>query len=410
MLMSSMNDHRYALDVYGKWVDAKKTEYQKYSSFFCDCPDRHRMRLVKPSGDLGKRPFCDYFAHNVKRMKLSHDNDSVTPAPTCASGGESDLHRRAKHVLREMVGQYRFTTFRCLQCRDEECEETVGCSVTIEVRSADGRWRYDCLLKRDNTPVAALEVVHTHLTGEEKASAVRAGGLKIAEFRAQDVLDIVGKGGVVQLENLLVRLGRCHACLLKRSIQWLLACYSDERKELIQREMAEFYNYMRADELRRSREHADKLECILREADVVKRCKLLLARGLRSGVRLCIPEVGTVTCSETEEWEYGLLGSGFNTPLNTTHVCIVILQDGIDVRSLKLRWNYNGIERRFYLFINCATILQRLSTVMEEGWSLCLRDCRPHKQFQRHMGREPVPKNRQGTCDSWYGGVFATYW
>ena len=405
-----MNNHRYALDAHGQWADATKTEYRKHILFFCDCPERHRMRLVKPSGDLGKRPFCDYFAHNVKRMKVSHHRDDAEPS--CASGGESELHRRAKHVLREMVGRYRFATFRCWQCLEhEECEDTEGCSVTIEVRSGDGRWRYDCLLKRGDVPVAALEVVHTHRTGEEKATAVRASGLEIVEFSAQDVLDMVGKQGVVQLENLQVRFGRCQACLLHMSIQWIRVCYSDENNELALQEAAQFSNYMRADELRRRGERAETLGRILREVgDVVKRCKLLLALGLQSGVLLRIREVGTVTCSGTEEWEHGLLGYGFNTPLPTRQVCIVILQDGVDVRSLGLRWNYRGIARRFYFFINRATILQRLNTVRAEGAKLCLMDCRPEKQFQRHVGGVSARRRTVGTCDSWYGGVFATLW
>ena len=122
-----MNGHQYALDVSGEWVDATRTEYVKHSRFFCDCPARHRMKLVKPSGSFGKRRFCDYVAHSVKRIKLN--DGTSTPLPTCASGGESELHRKAKHVLREMVGGYSFATFRCSQCWVEEDEDTRGCSV-----------------------------------------------------------------------------------------------------------------------------------------------------------------------------------------------------------------------------------------------------------------------------------------
>ena len=397
-----MNGHQYALDVSGEWVDATRTEYVKHSRFFCDCPARHRMKLVKPSGSFGKRRFCDYFAHSVKRIKLN--DGTSTPLPTCASGGESELHRKAKHVLREMVGGYSFATFRCSQCWVEEDEDTRGCSVAIEVRSEDGRWRYDCLLKRGEEAVAALEVVHTHLVGEEKAKAVRASGLQIAEFRAQDVMDMVEKK-VTHLENLQIREGLCSVCLLNRSLQWITDCYNEERHELVKQDAAQFCNYMHADKFRQYIERVDTLGRILEERDVVKRCKLLLALGLQNGVKLRLPEIGTVTCSATVEWEHGLLGSGFNPPLPTAQICIVVLQDGVDVRSLGLRWRY---ERRFYIFINCETILKKLSTVVEE--SLCLLDCRPPKQFQRHMGRLPRPKRQVGTCDSWYGGVFAARW
>jgi hypothetical protein len=411
-MMSNGLGHQYALDAHGRWVDARKTEYEKYNTFFCDCPDRHPMKLVKPSGSLGKRRFCDYFSHKVKRLK-SHDDHHADPLPTCASGGESELHRRAKHVLREMVGKYTFATFRCLKCWAEVDEDTEGCSVSIEVRSGDGRWRYDCLLTREDVPVAALEVVHTHLVGEEKATAVRASGLKIAEFRAQDVMDMAEdkKEVVTHLRNLQIREGICHTCLLKRSIRWMTDCYNDERIELVRQGVAEFGHYMSVDRRRRRRERLDTLGRISDELDVVKRCKLLLALGLRSGVKLRIPDVGSIACGKTEEWEHGLLASGFDPLLPTRQVCIVILQDGVDVRSLGLRWNYNSIERRFYFFTNRETILRKLSTVMEEGQSLFLLDCRPVKQFQRHMGVLPVPKRRtRGTCDSWYGRVFAEQW
>jgi hypothetical protein len=188
-------------------------------------------------------------------------------------------------------------------------------------------------------------------------------------------------------------------------------CYNDERIELVRQGVAEFGHYMSVDRRRRRRERLDTLGRISDELDVVKRCKLLLALGLRSGVKLRIPDVGSIACGKTEEWEHGLLASGFDPLLPTRQVCIVILQDGVDVRSLGLRWNYNSIERRFYFFTNRETILRKLSTVMEEGQSLFLLDCRPVKQFQRHMGVLPVPKRRtRGTCDSWYGRVFAEQW
>jgi hypothetical protein len=61
---------KYALDTNGSWANAKLTEYKKHSRFFCGCAERHSVKLVKPSGDLGKRPFSAYFAQNIQNRKV----------------------------------------------------------------------------------------------------------------------------------------------------------------------------------------------------------------------------------------------------------------------------------------------------------------------------------------------------
>jgi hypothetical protein len=49
------SDHQFALDVDGNRVNAKKTKYSKYRVYYCDCPTKHKMQLVKPLGKSGKR-------------------------------------------------------------------------------------------------------------------------------------------------------------------------------------------------------------------------------------------------------------------------------------------------------------------------------------------------------------------
>ncbi|MEI6810258.1 MAG: hypothetical protein WCN95_16185, partial [bacterium] len=56
----------------------------------------------------------------------------------------------------------------------------------IEVRSADGRWWYDCVYKAEGYEVA-LEVYHTHATTQEKIKATRQSGMQLAEFSADEV-------------------------------------------------------------------------------------------------------------------------------------------------------------------------------------------------------------------------------
>jgi len=217
-----VTDMQYALDTNGSWANAKLTEYKKHSQFFCGCAERHRVKLVKPSGELGKRPFSDYFAHITRSEQDAADGLAVH---SCVCS-ESQDHFNAKHKLREMVGRYTFTTFRCISCNKRRVIYSRGSEVIIEKASTDRKWRYDCLLRRDGKDVAALEVLHSHKVTREKASSVREGGLEIAEFRAEDILRLLKDtpSNTVHLENLLVELGTCESCVAKEKSYWMRRC------------------------------------------------------------------------------------------------------------------------------------------------------------------------------------------
>jgi hypothetical protein len=237
-----MTSMQYALDSSGSWANAKLTEYKKHSQFFCGCAERHPVKLVKPSGVLGKRPFSDYFAHITRSEQDAADGHT---ADSCGCS-ESQDHFNAKHKLREMVGQYSFTTFRCITCRNRRVTYTRGCEVVVEKASKDRKWRYDCLLRRDGKDVAALEVLHSHKVTREKASSVRDGGLGIAEFRAEDILRLLKDtpSKTVHLENLLLELGTCESCVVKENSYWRERCHRD------------FYSDVEAKQLREAREKA----------------------------------------------------------------------------------------------------------------------------------------------------------
>ena len=213
---------QYALDTNGSWANAKLTEYKKHSRFFCGCAERHPVKLVKPSGELGKRPFSDYFAHIATSEQGAVDGRTVR---SCGCS-ESPDHFNAKHKLREMVGQYSFTTFRCVTCHKRRVTYSRGCEVVVEKASQDRKWRYDCLLRSGGKDVAALEVLHSHKVTREKASSVRDGGLEIAEFRAEDILRLLkdAPSKTVHLENLLLELGTCESCVVKEKSQWRTRC------------------------------------------------------------------------------------------------------------------------------------------------------------------------------------------
>lgn len=233
-LVTSM---QYALDANGSWANAKLTEYKKHSQFVCACAERHPVKLVKPSGELGKRPFSDYFAHIATSEQAAANGRTVR---SCGCS-ESPDHFNAKHKLREMVGRYAFTTFRCITCHRKRVMYSRGCEVVVEKASEDRKWRYDCLLRRDGADVAALEVLHSHKVSREKASAVRDGGLKIAEFRAEDILRLLKDtpSKTVHLENLLLELGTCESCVVKENSYWRARCHRDfcsdvEAKQLLE--------------------------------------------------------------------------------------------------------------------------------------------------------------------------------
>ena len=220
----SVDDNmQYALDTNGSWANAKLTEYKKHSRFFCGCAERHSVKLVKPSGELGKRPFSDYFAHIAKSPGQSEQD---TGGGIGCISAESLSHFNAKHRLREMVGHYAFTTFRCITCHKRRVTYSRGCEVVVEKASKDRKWRYDCVLRSGGKDVAALEVLHSHKVTREKASSVRDGGLEIAEFRAEDILRLLKDtpSKTVHLENLLLELGTCESCVVKENSHCRTRC------------------------------------------------------------------------------------------------------------------------------------------------------------------------------------------
>jgi hypothetical protein len=269
-----MTRMQYALDANGSWANAKLAEYKKHSQFFCGCAERHPVKLVKPSGVLGKRPFSDYFAHISRSEQDAVDGRAVH---SCGCS-ESQDHFNAKHKLREMVGQYSFTTFRCITCHKRRVTYSRGCEVIVEKASKDRKWRYDCLLRRGGKDVAALEVLHSHKVTREKASSVRDGGLEIAEFRAEDILHALTDSPTktVHLDNLLVQLGKCQSCAAKEDLKWMRTCWRHEQRELQFQELylLDYYRDVEYKQLLEARETAR------RQLEALERCTCLVEKGL----------------------------------------------------------------------------------------------------------------------------------
>jgi hypothetical protein len=166
----------------------KACDASKKSKYVCLCPDKHAVFLRKGMERAA------HFAH------FSAEGGYEGAVVGCRRGGESEEHIEAKHRLVGMQGQYRFALKVCTECHEHLWEDCGGDGkLDIEVRSMDKRWRYDVLLTRSDRTQLALEVYHTHATSEEKSESSALMGVPIAEFRAQDILDLQPGG---ELDNL----------------------------------------------------------------------------------------------------------------------------------------------------------------------------------------------------------------
>ena len=170
------------------------------------------MKFVKPSGIPGKRHFRSYFAH-VNDYQY-HE---------CAqNSGESKEHIQSKHFLRMNIESYKFKISSCPQCHESVWFSGAGHTVNLEMKSIDGKYRYDCVLMKNDTPCYILEVLHTHKTGHEKINHSRINNIPIAEFTTSDILSNPD-GGI--LDNILKSHLFCSKCISK-------ACYMYWEKEL----------------------------------------------------------------------------------------------------------------------------------------------------------------------------------
>lgn len=150
--------------------------------YTCVCPGKHAVCLRQGPQRVA------HFAHIPVRGQNT--------LPTCRNGGESEQHIMAKHKLVEWQGRYRFALKTCKVCRKKTMENCSTGKMEIEIQSVDKRWRYDVILTRHDKSQLALEVYHTHATGDDKVTSSTLLGVPIAEFDAQDVLDLQ-PGGVL---------------------------------------------------------------------------------------------------------------------------------------------------------------------------------------------------------------------
>ena len=262
MVASVRQKSQFARDFKGVWVNAVKMKTQRGVRYFCDCPDKHVMKLVKPLG-LGKRPFRPFFS----RVSKHHKGSKYL---TCSGGGESNEHKNAKHKLREMSGKFSFALIECPRCACKTMENCCDGVIEMELVSKDRKWRYDCMFIRNGVPAVALEVVKTHFSSDAKLEQTRENGIEIAEFRSEDIMALE-PGGV--LENIRTRAVMCQKCRLEWERELEMRRVADRLRR--DREREELEKQLVVDQLLRELEEdemivrAAEMEWAARNAEVL---------------------------------------------------------------------------------------------------------------------------------------------
>jgi hypothetical protein len=226
--------------------------------YTCVCPGKHSVCLRRGPKRIA------HFAHIplFGQGRLS----------TCRSGGESEQHIRAKHKLVQWQGRYRFALKTCKVCHKKTMEDCSNGKLEIEMQSIDKRWRYDVLLTRQDKSQLALEVYHTHATGDEKVASSAQLGVPIAEFDAQEILDLQPGGS---LDNM-------------RDALWICSqsCVDHKRREeqemhRRQQEARALENAKRQEAARILEENKQKLEAALAASRAMEKSRMewMEARG-----------------------------------------------------------------------------------------------------------------------------------
>ena len=178
----------------------------KKRNYTCVCPSKHPVYLRQ-----GKERVA-HFSHFPVQSQ-----ETVDILPSCRNGGESEIHIKAKHKLVICKGEYKFAIKTCVICREKLMEDCHDGELEMEIQSSDKRWRYDVLLTRSDQTQLALEVCHTHATGDDKCESSSQLGVPIVEFDAQEILDLQ-PGGV--LRNLRCASWICsQSCLDHKNVQ-----------------------------------------------------------------------------------------------------------------------------------------------------------------------------------------------
>lgn len=166
-----------------------------------------------------------FFAHKAKTS-------------TCSGGSkESVIHLKAKYYLKQYVGCYEFCLRSCAVCGPlfgfvSRTTDQVDLEASTSI---DGRrFVYDTVISRRGKRRVAVEVFHSHATGQEKIDLTRKAGIEVVEVRAQTVVDMLPElkharqsGTRVEIPNVVkAHTDMCSGCL---QLAQSMAVYEESR-------------------------------------------------------------------------------------------------------------------------------------------------------------------------------------
>ena len=164
------------------------------------CP-RCREPLVARLGQVRAR----HFAHR--------------PGSGCPlTAPETALHQNAKERLlrlceEALAGTRRVTlAARCPSCRRPAPLDLASLGDAAALEGAVGGRRADVLVTRGGRPALALEVLVSHAVGAEKAGALAAEGVVVAEVDARDAWEAEEGGGTSVRCARTLGVERCEGC------------------------------------------------------------------------------------------------------------------------------------------------------------------------------------------------------
>lgn len=225
----------------------------------CGCGS---VLVMRRSRNLpGKRWFRPHFC-----VKVGQRGDCALRS----GGPETVEHLLAKQLLHDCIRSVRFRSNVCVCCgRGESIRfDGEGVEVQLEKCVEGSRLRPDLTVRLPGGARWALEVLQTHRSEEGRNARLAEMGVRVAEFRAREViekLDVRDERGAPALENLLAKTGRCPVCAeLQR--QWeateraLREREAAERAAKEAREAAARAEREAAERAQREREAAERAE------------------------------------------------------------------------------------------------------------------------------------------------------
>ena len=219
----------------------------KKRKYTCVCPEAHAVCLRQGDKNVA------HFAHIPV---CGRDGDFI---PSCKAGGESEKHIQAKQKLVEWQGCYQFALRTCEICRTKVREDCKNGQMKMEARSTDKRWQYDVLLTREDQSMLAMEVYHTHSTGDKKVSSSAILGVQIAEFDADAILNL-NKGG--WLDN-------------KRDASWICSQQCKHQQEMELKRLAEARRQAQKQEQLKRQQAMEERRQAQQQEEFMRKCETL---------------------------------------------------------------------------------------------------------------------------------------